>query len=212
MVRRIGRADALISIIDEGLRSLAAKSAPSRRSPADDIVEDRLITAEREASIALLRVNHAGEISAQALYSGQSIFARSEVTRQHLLRAADEERDHLAWCAARLEELGGRRSFLDPLWYAGGALIGLAAGAAGDRLSLGFVTETERQVEAHLEDHLGKLPERDAKSRAILEQMAEDEARHGSMAQQAGGSPLSPLATRLMALGGGLVRRVALYI
>ncbi len=212
MVRRINRLDAFVAIVDEGLRTLAARPAASRPSPADAVDEEALDAADRDASIALLRVNHAGEISAQALYNGQSVFARSEATRQQLRQAAAEERDHLAWCAARLDELGGRRSLLDPFWYAGGALIGLVAGAAGDDVSLGFVAETERQVEAHLDDHLARLPEADAKSRAVLEQMAADEARHGTMAQEAGGSSLPTVATRLMALGGGLVRRVALHV
>ena len=212
MVRRINRLDAFVAIVDEGLRTLAAKPAASRPSPADAVDQEALDARDCESSIALLRVNHAGEISAQALYNGQSVFARSEATRQQLRQAAAEERDHLSWCAARLEELGGRRSLLDPFWYAGGALIGLVAGVAGDDVSLGFVAETERQVEAHLDDHLARLPEADTKSRAILEQMARDEARHGSMAQEAGGSSLPPVATRLMALGGGLVRRVALHV
>lgn len=212
MSRSTDRSDAFIAIIDEGLRTLAAKPAASRPSPADAIDQAPLDARDRESSIALLRVNHAGEISAQALYNGQSVFARSPETRRHLRQAAGEERDHLAWCADRLEELGGRRSILDPFWYAGGALIGLIAGAVGDDVSLGFVAETERQVEAHLDDHLGKLPEADAKSRAILEQMARDEARHGSMAQEAGGKPVPTIAARLMAFGGGVVRRAALHI
>ena len=212
MVRRINRLDAFVAIVDEGLRTLAARPAASRPSPADAVDEEALDATDRDASIALLRVNHAGEISAQALYNGQSVFARSEATRQQLRQAAAEERDHLAWCAERLDELGGRRSVLDPFWYAGGALIGVVAGAFGDDVSLGFVAETERQVEAHLDDHLARLPKADAKSRAVLEQMAADEARHGTMAQQAGGASLPTVATRLMALGGGLVRRVALHV
>lgn len=159
-----------------------------------------------------MRVNRAGEISAQALYIGQAVFARAEDTREHLLRAADEERDHLTWCTERLAELGGRSSILDPLWFTASACIGLAVGLAGDTTSLGFVAETERQVEAHLDDHLGRLPEADASSRSILTQMSKDEAHHGTMAQLAGGTRIREPVRTLMAAGGSLLRRFALYV
>ncbi|MYF71461.1 MAG: 2-polyprenyl-3-methyl-6-methoxy-1,4-benzoquinone monooxygenase, partial [Proteobacteria bacterium] len=166
----------------------------------------------RRNSIALMRVNHAGEISAQALYRGQSLVARSEKTRRHLLQAAEEEQDHLAWCAKRLEELDGRPSRLDPVWYAGSFLLGMAAGVPGDRISLGFVAETERQVEAHLDDHLSKLSGDDARSKAILEQMSEDEAHHGTTAELAGGTELPYPVRRIMALGGNLLRNCSLWV
>jgi len=138
--------------------------------------------------------------------------ARSPETRSQLLKAASEEQDHLAWCSERLSELGGRPSRLDPLWYTGSFLMGLVAGAAGDEISLGFVAETERQVEAHLQDHLSRLPESDAKSAAILKRMTEDEAHHGTTARLAGGADL-PLPVRsVMALGGGFLRRFALWV
>ena len=156
-----------------------------------------------------MRVNRAGEIAAQALYLGQSLLARSDETRHRLLDAADEERDHLVWCTQRLAELGGSKSMLDPIWYAGAAVAGALAGAAGDRASLGFVGETERQVEAHLGDHLRRLPVRDARSRAILEQMAADEAHHGTMAKLAGGREMPAPVRRLMAVGGEVLRRGA---
>lgn len=159
-----------------------------------------------------MRVNRAGEISAQGLYNGQALSAGTEATRAHLEAAAAEEADHLAWCTERLRELGGRPSLLDPLWYAGSLGIGLVAGVAGDGPSLGFVAETERQVEAHLDDHLARLPAEDEKSRAILERMREDEARHGATAEQAGGRELSRPVRGLMALVGGILRKSALYV
>jgi ubiquinone biosynthesis monooxygenase Coq7 len=145
-----------------------------------------------------MRVNHAGEIAAQALYHGQAFAARSEETRQLLLKAAREESEHLAWCAVRLAELNSRRSLLDPLWYAGSFMIGALAGLRGDALSLGFVVETERQVEGHLNEHLGRLPPKDARSRAILESMRSDEAMHGASARAAGATGLPWVVRRLM--------------
>jgi ubiquinone biosynthesis monooxygenase Coq7 len=208
----IGSWDPLIAIADQGLRTVAAASTARRCSPAADIAENPLSVEEKAQSAALMRVNRAGEIAAQALYLGQALFARSSATRRHLLDAAAEECDHLAWCTERLNELGGRKSYLDPLWYAGCAGVGMLAGAIGDRASLGFVGETETQVEAHLDDHLGRLPEQDSKSRAILVQMAADEARHGAAAKGAGGSDLPAPVRALMAFGGGCLRRAALFL
>jgi ubiquinone biosynthesis monooxygenase Coq7 len=202
----------VIAALDQGLRTLAATAAPGRPSPAQDLEDAPLTSAERRLSAALMRVNHAGEMAAQALYSGQALVARSETTRQHLRSAAQEERDHIAWCARRLAELGGRTSLLDPLWYAGSFCIGLAAGSLGDPASLGFVKETEHQVEAHLQDHLRRLPDADRKSSAILLRMAEDEAHHGTMASLAGGTSLPRLVRQSMAVGGGLLRRIALFL
>ena len=204
--------DRLIATLDEGLRAVAARPAGARPSPAAELPEADLTDAERRSSAALLRVNHAGEIAAQALYNGQALFARSEATRRQLHAASREERDHLAWCATRLTELGGRTSLLDPIWYAGSFCIGMIAGASGDALSLGFVAETERQVEAHLNDHLGRLPAADRKSNAILTRMSEDEAHHGTMASLAGGAPLPSPIRRCMGLGGELLRRIALFV
>jgi ubiquinone biosynthesis monooxygenase Coq7 len=212
MPEQIGWPDLLISIADEGLRTVVGKCAAGRPSPAGAITERPLSAAEREISGALMRVNRAGEISAQALYLGQALFARTAATRHQLLETAAEERDHLVWCSERLAELGGRESLLDPLWYAGSAAVGLLAGAAGDRWSLGFVSETERQVEAHLDDHLARLPENDLKSRAILQQMAADEAHHKTTAQLAGGREPPEPVRRMMAWGGGLLRRAALVV
>jgi ubiquinone biosynthesis monooxygenase Coq7 len=209
MARALSLGDRLIAVCDQGLRTVAGRVTAQRPSPAAGVDEAPLTAAERAASARLLRVNRAGEIAAQALYSAQAIFARDQTTAEHLGAAAVEESDHLAWCTERLEALGGRKSLFDPIWYAGSAAIGLVAGLCGDGASLGFVAETERQVEAHLDDHLARLPENDRKSRAILERMAADEARHGSEARAAGVRPIREPVPSLMAIGGGILRRVA---
>jgi ubiquinone biosynthesis monooxygenase Coq7 len=201
--------DRLIAALDQGLRALAAPPLPVRPSPAATLAEPALTANEQRESAALMRVNHAGEIAAQALYSGQSLFARSEATYSILANAAREERDHLAWCAGRIEELGGRTSVLTPLWYVGSFGIGVLAGFRPDAESLGFVHETERQVEAHLRDHLQRLPARDEKSAAILSRMAEDEVRHGTTAALAGGGELPAAIRGGMRVGGEILRRIA---
>ncbi len=202
-------AERLISVVEQGLKTCFGPPRPNRPSPARDIDDVELSETERRESIALMRVNHAGEVAAQALYAGQALVAGAPDTREHLETAALEEFDHLAWCHARLDELGGRRSWLVPLWFAGGVTVGLAAAATGDRNSFGFVLETEKQVEAHLDDHLSRLSDRDAKSRSILEQMQQDEIRHGQDASAAGANPLPRPARRLMRFGGEVLRRVA---
>jgi len=212
MLREFRREDLFISILDSGLRTLFARQPAARPSPASKVEDAQLSPSERQASIGLMRVNRAGEVSAQALYLGQSLFARSEATRRQLLQAAAEEQDHLAWCSERLEQLGGRRSLLDPIWYAGSVAVGMLAASGGDRRSLGFVAETERQVEAHLEDHLARLPAGDPKSRAILNRMAADEAHHGTMAELAGGTDLPRPARLLMSICGGILRRIARFV
>jgi ubiquinone biosynthesis monooxygenase Coq7 len=204
--------DRLIGAVEQGLRVVAAPPVSTRPSPAAVLAEPTLSKEERRTSAALMRVNHAGEIAAQALYSGQSLFARSPATRELLKNAAHEERDHLAWCAARIDELGGRTSLLTPLWYAGSFAIGVLAGLGADAESLGFVRETERQVEAHLRDHLQRLPTRDDKSAAILSRMAEDEVHHGTTAALAGGAELPAAVRGCMKLGGEILRRIALIV
>ena len=204
--------DSLIAALDQGLRALGAPAQATRPSPATAVAEADLTRSERRQSAALMRVNHAGEIAAQALYSGQALVARSAQTQQLLATAAREERDHLAWCAQRLDELGDRPSLLDPLWYAGSFCIGVAAGLGNDAQSLGFVQETERQVEAHLHDHLRRLPSHDGKSAAILTRMAEDEAHHGTTAGLAGGAELPAPIRHAMAFGGEILRRIALIV
>ena len=189
--RNFSPLDRLISSLDEALR-FSTGSAPDneRENPAGTTPDVELSENDRRHVAGLMRVNHAGEICAQALYAGQAITARNPEVAQKMQQAADEEIDHLAWCAERLEELDDRPSVLNPLWYMGSFAIGAFAGAAGDRWSLGFLKETEKQVEAHLEEHMGQLPERDQRSHAILDQMKTDEASHADMAEEAGAADL----------------------
>ena len=194
--------DAWIGAADRALRALLAPAHASRPVPqpaaAAEAAASELSPDERRRAAALMRVNHAGEIAAQALYHGQAMAARSDSTRRMLLDAAREETDHLAWCETRLEELQSRPSLLNPMWYAGSFFIGALAALAGDRTSLGFVVETERQVEGHLDDHLGRLPPADLRSRAIVQQMRTDEAAHGANARAAGGAELPGPVRALM--------------
>jgi ubiquinone biosynthesis monooxygenase Coq7 len=167
---------------------------------------------ERREAAALMRVNHAGEIAAQALYHGQALVARSEATRGMLLEAAREETDHLAWCETRLKELDSRPSLLNPLWYAGSFAIGALAALLGDRTSLGFVVETERQVEGHLDEHLGRLPAGDTRSRAILQTMRADEIAHGAKARGAGGAELPSAVRALMRRTASIMTGTAYWL
>ena len=189
--------DSVIAALDRGLRAVFAPARPSRAVPGEPAVSP-LPETQRRASAALMRVNHAGELAAQALYHGQAFVARAPATRDMLLAAARSESDHLGWCATRLTELGARPSRLNPLWYAASFAIGAAAALAGDRASLGFVAETERQVEGHLDDHLGRLPASDTRSRAILAAMRSEEIAHGAAAAAAGGARLPAPVCALM--------------
>ncbi len=181
--------DRFITEFDVALRSLAGGAQARRAMPtAENVVT--LDSAERAHAAGLMRVNHVGEVCAQALYQSQKILARSSETRAMLDHAAQEEMDHMAWCEERLSELGSHTSYLNPIWYAGSFGIGLLAGLAGDRWSLGFVAETEKQVEKHLNSHLETLPMADTRSRAIVDQMRLDEIDHGQSAWNAGGKPL----------------------
>ena len=184
--------DHLLRGLDRGLRAMLAPAQGSRPAPGVPSGPDPepLSEFQRREAAALMRINHAGEIAAQGLYHGQSLVARDPAIRAQLDQAAREETDHLAWCETRLRELNDRPSRLDPFWYAGSFAIGMVAGLAGDRLSLGFMAETERQVEAHLDSHLQSLPAEDARSRAILAQMRDDEIAHGRAARAAGGEEL----------------------
>jgi len=188
-------ADRVLGEIDRAIKVLASPLHTTRAAPTAPGDESALKESERLESIRLMRVNHAGEVAAQALYRGQALGARDSTVSDAMRQAAAEEMDHLAWCEQRLQELHGRTSLLNPLWYAGSFLIGAVAGAFGDRTSLGFITETERQVESHLNDHMRRLPQADRRSRRILEQMADDEVRHGAMALALGGKEL-PTALR----------------
>jgi ubiquinone biosynthesis monooxygenase Coq7 len=188
--RVIGEIDKAINVLGASARAVRAMpEAPAQLTPG-------LTEAERRQSCRLMRVNHAGEVSAQALYRGQALTAGDPVVADAMRRAATEETDHLAWCEQRLKELDGRVSLLNPLWYAGSFAIGALAGAlGGDRASLGFIAETERQVESHLTDHLGRLADADGRSRAVLEQMKQDEMHHGAQATAMGGEAL-PMPVR----------------
>ncbi len=201
----------LLELADAGLRASFARPASSRPTPGREA--PALTDETRRRHVAgLMRVNHAGEIAAQGLYHGQALTARSAETRAALQRAALEEGDHLAWCRDRLDELGSRPSLLNPLWYAGSVAIGALAGLAGDRLSLGFMAETESQVEGHLDSHLEKLPQEDLRSRAIVEQMKLDEVGHGRSALAAGGTPLPEPVPSLMRLGARIMTGTAYWI
>ena len=182
--------DALIVQFDRALRTLAGAQGARRASPGAGIAEAVLDADARADAAALMRVNHVGEICAQALYQGQGLTARAPENRRALEKAALEEQDHLAWSAERIEELGGRASLLNPLWYAGAFALGAGAGALGDRWSLAFVAETERQVEAHLSGHLDRLPLEDRKTRAVVAAMRADEIRHRESALTLGAAEL----------------------
>jgi ubiquinone biosynthesis monooxygenase Coq7 len=194
-------ADRLVLGFDSALRTLAGVHVAHRRSPAEGIAESPMDDAERAHAAALMRVNHVGEVCAQALYQGQALTARDPANRAALEQAAREEQDHLAWSARRIEDLRDRPSLLNPLWYAGALALGAAAGALGDRWSLGFLAETERQVEAHLAGHLERLPPSDARTRAVVEQMRADEAQHRDTAIALGAAELpSPVALAMRAM------------
>ena len=186
--------DSLIVNFDRALRTVAGAQRAERASPAAGIAESPLDAHERAHAAALMRVNHAGEVCAQALYQGQALTARAPENRQALAQAALEEQDHLVWSAQRIEELGGRASLLGPLWYAGSLALGAVAGAVGDRWSLAFLAETERQVEAHLAGHLEQLPAADRKTRAVVEAMRADEAKHRDSALALGAAELPAAA------------------
>ncbi len=204
--------DELIVAFDKGLRTVFAPAQSLRAIPGADLPEAGLTEPERAHAAALMRVNHCGEICAQALYQGQALTARNPDAREALERAAREETEHLAWTESRIEALGGRKSLLNPLWYAGSFAIGAAAGLAGDRWSLGFLAETERQVVAHLDRHLGRLPENDRKSRAIVAQMKEDEARHATSAIRHGAAELSGPAKAAMRASSKVMTETAYWI
>jgi ubiquinone biosynthesis monooxygenase Coq7 len=205
-------ADALIREFDRGLRTVAAANVAARPNPAGPAPESVTEIAARRHAAGLMRVNHAGEIAAQALYHGQALTARDRKVRAKLLDAARDETDHLAWCEARVRELDSHTSLLAPVWYAGAFAIGAVTGLAGDRTSLGFVAETERQVVEHLESHMHELPDDDERSRRIVGQMQDDEARHGSDATKAGGRELPRPIRGLMRRAARIMTRTAYYV
>ena len=198
----------LLIAADEALRTLSGSASAARASPA----REARAGGDPRVSAGLMRVNHTGEICAQALYSGQALFARDDRVRAALQGAASEERDHLAWCRGRLKELNAQPSALDPLWYAGSFALGVVSGIAGDRWSMGFLAETEAQVERHLEGHLDRLPADDARSRAIVTQMRDDEARHGSMGRALGAAELPLPVKAAMRMASRVMTRTAYYV
>lgn len=206
--------DRFLSGIDHALRTTfsGAQHTAGRAYPAAQLPDDDLEPAARELAGRLMRVNHAGEVAAQALYQGQGLTSRSDDVRQSMQASAQEEIDHLAWCETRLKELDAHTSRLDPLWYFGSFLIGAGAGLIGDDFSLGFVAETEHQVVAHLQRHLQRLPAGDVRSRAIIEQMQQDEARHGETARRAGGKPMPQAVRKLMQLTSKVMTSTAHWI
>jgi ubiquinone biosynthesis monooxygenase Coq7 len=207
--RTLSTADRLLADAQRALETVFAPPASERPNPAVTQADVVLDDAERRHAAGLMRINHVGEVCAQALYCGQAAVARDAGTRAHLLAAAQEETDHLAWCEERLRELDSRPSLLNPVWYAGSYAIGALAGLRGDGWNLGFVVETERQVEAHIGEHLQSLPPADVRSRAILEVMQADEARHADHAEQAGARILPPPVPTLMALASKVMKTVA---
>ena len=204
--------DRLITVFDNSLRTLLAPARSARPHPDAAIEDAGLDNAQRALSAALMRVNHTGEICAQALYQGQALTARNPSARVALEQAAAEETDHLAWTERRIAELGGRLSALNPLFYAGSFALGAMAGIAGDKWNLGFLAETERQVESHLDSHLGRLPEADVKSRAIVDQMKADEARHARTAVEHGGAELPQPLRQAMKLGSRVMTETSFHL
>ena len=206
-------ADRLILGVDQALRTLFGRPQVTERpDPANDFPEAELSEHERDVTGRLMRINHTGEVCAQALYQGQALTAKLPEVRKNMERAAQEENDHLDWCESRLQALDNRKSLLNPFWYAGSFMIGAAAGLAGDKWSLGFVAETEHQVEDHLESHLQRLPSQDQKSRAVLEQMKEDEIHHATVALEAGGAELPGPIKLGMKLTAKLMTKSVYYL
>lgn len=210
---KVGHMDRLLCTFDQALRTLFARPTSQRPAPAVAEAQHTPLSAsdQRDAG-SLMRVNHVGEVCAQALYSAQALTARDPALRTRYEAAAREEIDHLAWTRGRLDQLGARPSLLNPLWYAGAFGLGLVAGRLGDPVSLGFVVETERQVEHHLAGHLARLPAADTASRAVLEQMKDDEARHAVQAQAAGAAELPWLVKRLMRAAAKVMTTTARYV
>lgn len=204
--------DDLIVEFDKGLRTCFAPARTIRPKPGRDLPEAEMSAEEKRLAAALMRVDHTGEICAQALYQGQALTARSAELQAVLKQAAQEETEHLNWCEERIEELGGRKSLLNPLFYAGSLAVGALAGALGDKWNLGFLAETENQVERHLESHLARIPKQDEKSRAILNQMKIDEVKHATTAFEHGGISLPPPAAIAMKLASKVMTGSAFYV
>jgi len=212
-MRHLTLADKIVNQFDTALRTVVGQPKLTERpNPSEGVAEAELTDTERELAGRLMRINHAGEVSAQGLYQGQALTAKLPQVREEMERAALEENDHLEWCERRARELGTHVSLLNPIWYLGSVSIGALAGLAGDRWSLGFVVETEHQVVKHLEEHEAQLPESDQKTHAILSQMKEDEAHHADIAKRAGGADLPAPIKGLMQLTSKIMTRTAYWI
>lgn len=211
-MRSLSFVDELLASANRALATLHGEARAQRAYPGQDVADTLEEPAARREAAALMRVNHVGEVCAQALYEAQALGAHDPQLRRAFRAAADEEADHLAWTQRRIEELGGRASLLNPLWYAGAFAIGSVAARLGDRASLGFMAETERQVEAHLQGHLQRLPAGDRRSRAIVAAMKEDEAQHGATASALGGVELPVLARLAMRLAARVMTLTAHYV
>ena len=205
--RRGDLSDSIVVALDNGLKTLSGSFQSSRQSPADAVEEGEMSELEKVHASGLMRVNHVGEICAQALYEGQSMTAGNSDVKEKLRKAGEEERDHLAWCSSRLKELKSRESFLAPLFYASSFCVGAITGLLGDKYSLGFVEATEDRVVEHIDEHLDSLPEKDLRSRAILRQMREDEQRHGEEALAFGGAEFSERTKRIMKVLAGIMTK-----
>jgi ubiquinone biosynthesis monooxygenase Coq7 len=204
--------DRLIIEFDKGLRTLFSDAHSVRPAPDENVADAALNDAEKKQAAALMRVNHSGEICAQALYQGQALTARDPTVQKKLQQAAQEETEHLAWTAKRVHELGGHLSVLNPLWYTGSLLMGAAVGLLGDKWNLGFLAETEKQVGAHLQSHLNTLPPHDKKSRAIVAQMYQDETSHAEMATALGGTELQPPIQEAMQLYSKVMTNASYWV
>jgi ubiquinone biosynthesis monooxygenase Coq7 len=211
--RELSAIDRLLAGANDALRTIAAPAGrPARENPAGLIKESQLSSSEKSHAAGLMRVNHAGEVAAQALYKGHASVARDAEIEKQMQSAAAEEFDHLAWCEQRIQELGEEPSRLSPVWYAGAFTIGAVSGILGDKWSLGFIAETERQVVEHLDKHLDGLPREDARSRAIVEQMRDEEAEHGEKAIEAGAADLPPPVKTLMRFAAKFMTRTAYWV
>lgn len=203
--------DQVVTALDNGLRSSFTKPESNRSSPGSSYQSDPIAQNPvlQRQSASLMRVNHVGEVCAQALYQGQALTSRSHSVREKMRQAADEEIDHLNWCYQRIEQLDGHTSYFNPVWYLGSFILGVGAGLAGDKWSLGFLAETERQVVDHLQSHLGRLPTEDTISRAVVTQMAEDEAKHADMAVASGAAELPQPIKNLMRMTAGIMTSIS---
>ncbi len=210
--RHYSKLDQLCMTLDQTLRVMTGHVTTSRENPAANQPEPALTAAQAKHIAGLMRVNHAGEVCAQALYYGQALVSRDQATQQHLQQAAKEEGDHLAWCQTRLHELDSHTSYLNPFFYVGSMAIGVTTGLIGDKWSLGFVAETEHQVVKHLESHLQQLPENDTKTAKILQQMQDDEARHHEDAIDSGAATLPVIVQKLMSLTSKMMVKTAYWI